>query len=126
MLLLCSAIYWAYASENFGGGKNMEKETYTTLSNGVTATFKEYDRELTLTDFCQVNIESAYEDAVKLLGEPNGKAGSGVAWPYYKLSDGTCVILHCFGYEDNKAAKIFDIRILDRSGRIFELKKNDK
>lgn len=126
VILLLGLIYFVYAvRDSKGDDKNMDNTTFTTLSNGMVATYKKYNRNLSLNDFCQVKIGSTYKEVVSKLGEPNGEVGSGISWPYYQLDDGTCIIINCIDYKNDETAQIFNMSILDQCGRVFELKKKE-
>lgn len=91
---------------------------------GYPSTYKYIHRNLKLKNFEEIDLGTNYDTIVSKLGEPNGEVGSGIIWPYYQLSDGSCIIL-LFNKAENKRRNLTtlkDIYIVDTKGRIYELK----
>ena len=69
------------------------------LVNRQIVDFEYYDRKRTIKDFVQFDYDTTFEDMVEQIGEPNGMWGSGVAYPYYELSDGKFVFCNFWLYK---------------------------
>ena len=78
----------------------------------------ERESALRLSDFANIEVGvTTYEQIVDKLGDPSGSQGSGIVWFFYRLEDGSRVMLY-FG-ETLESMKIVDV-----NGREFELKYN--
>ena len=73
--------------------KNADKKTVYNRQ----ASYKYYERKLTVKDFEQLDYTTTYKEMVEKLGEPNGSGGEGWVWDYYELEDGCFVICFYFG-----------------------------
>ena len=69
------------------------------------------NKKLTLEDFRQIEKGMSYDTITAMLGEPTGKLGSGIMYPYYKLENDSCVLLKLDGND-----LIFDLIIRTPDG----------
>ena len=69
-------------------------------------------RNLSLDDFQPIEKGMSYDTVTAMLGEPTGKLGSGIMYPYYKLENGSCVLLNLDGND-----LIFDLIIRSPDGQ---------
>ena len=101
---------------------NMNNSATFVFPGGGFATYKYIDRNLTLNDFVDIKIGMTYKDITDKLGEPNGIYGAGIQWPFYETVDKTYIVLWV-GLEPD--SKLGNIRVVDSSGRVFELVQNN-
>ncbi|MEA4832372.1 MAG: hypothetical protein VB118_07130 [Oscillospiraceae bacterium] len=117
MLSACSSNEKKIAEEYESNMKNNELFIFP---GGGYATYKYIDRNLYLNDFTKIKVGMTYKEIINIIGEPNGVFGSGVQWPFYETFDKSYIILY-IGLESY--SKLISIRIVDASGRIFDLQQ---
>lgn len=99
----------------------MEQNADTKVVCGLVTNYTYYDRKITAADFLQFDHNTTYEEMAKCLGKENGKCGSGGAWPYYELSDGTYAICSCL--PENR---MIGIVIVDKRKKLYTLLEADR
>lgn len=82
----------------------------TKIVNGKEVDYTYYDRKLKSEDFLQFDHNTTYEEMIECIGIENGRYGSGEAWPYYELDDGTYAICTCLSGDRMRAIVIVNKR----------------
>ena len=99
----------------------VEKNANTKTVWKLTTDYTYYERNLSAGDFLQFDHNTTYEEMVECLGKENGRYGSGGAWPYYELSDGTYAICSCL--PENR---MIGIVIVDKRKKLYTLLEADR
>jgi len=99
-----------FLAENLSGQENMNKGI---IISGLVANYRSFDRSLKLEDFSQIKLGTTYREMVNIVGEPNGIAGSGLAYPYYELSDSTYILFLLGGFNFEQIVRI---SLVDENG----------
>lgn len=89
---------------------HVKKNADTRIVYGMVTNYTYYDRKISAEDFLQFDHNTTYEEMVECLGKENGRYGSGGAWPYYELNDGTYAICTCLSGDRMRAIVIVDKR----------------
>ena len=105
---------------------NTDKEELIVKVINWELEYEVIERELTKTDFMEIEIGSTFDEIVEKIGKPNGWIGSGMLSPYYsikkeKFQKQQYIILF-FRYlnEDNRLKKM----ILVDDSKELEVLKN--
>lgn len=96
----------------------MKRTIGSRMIRGNMTDYTYYDRKLTAEDFLQFDYDTTYEEMIECIGEENGRWGSGGAYPYYELCDGTYAICNCL-----PGSRMRAIAIVDRKKKLYALLK---
>ena len=76
----------------------------------MIASYEHIDRNIDLTYFYDLDVNTTYEKIVKEIGKPNGAIGSGIIIPYYQVGDQYVVIWFACD-EDGTYTNILKMRL---------------
>lgn len=72
--------------------------TQAIMVGNTFATYENFDRELDIDYFYNLDCDTTYSKIENEIGKPNGGVGSGLVRPYYQVGDQYVVM--CFSLND--------------------------
>lgn len=73
---------------------------------GLIATWEYIEREINSDYFYQLDNTTTYKQIEEEIGEPNGKRGSGIVFPYYQIDNNLYAVISFSLDEDGKYDRV--------------------